>query len=1139
MWKAYAELGAGPTEDKALKKHVSVEAETEETEETEQEQNEPTEEEQEQEEIEQHAESPVDVLAKLHSGLPGFYSATPTAKRTSTSPSSHYCTGLAAAGKAAYSQSDLVFVYNTGDAGNLENELKQLVEAGAVNAHGRVPMVEVIETRTGAGTIAAGANAVEARVSVIVSSQSLPLMLPSMMQISAKRAPCVFHVAAQKVGNNLAIAADVGGVITVRDTGFSIVASYTIQEAADMAHITHMAAIASGSPMLHVFNGVAVARASTHIRDSAPQTSTGLATFSTSPLEAIETVMDKLAAPLGRKYKFFEYYGAADATQVVVIFGVGASVATEMVRSLNAGTESALRTGSGTAGGSRVGVVVVRVYRPWNTAAFTEALPSTAGRICVATVSSNADATGALLADVISSIHSNSSTSKFATEPVVLSARIMPGKHGGSNQKIAEMFRNLNTPHPIKALQITDASAANAVVPSALPRAATQRTISIWGTTQVEGVLKHVHSMMTSEGLHAYTQVDKDTYHPLVPVRALATYSSDVISTGPSSACCDVVVVNDVRILSSHGVEIVRALDPSITSILAVNLDGEGGAGAPVNVSECLSLLLAQVPRQVKVIAFSPSKVHAKGVAIDGVTAATIVSLFQAQAPQLKISLPRVTEHIFAAGAADHATIHTFLTGLQNTIKDMTIDLHELDQDPENLDVSTITLGDVEDDGFVTRIATSPVPKSIEASNKRRASKVNLFETHKVAWNMLFNNDMDCTEAFRPYEEQTVYQVKLTKNQRLTPAVYDRNIFHLEFDTTGTDLKYSIGESLGVYGHNDAQDVEDFLLFYGLNGDDFVAVEGTEGREELLTVRQIFTQRLDLFGKPSQDFYAALVDHTTSTYQQKRLKWLGSDDKEGFKLRQNESYTFADILYEFKTAHPPLTMLIELIPPIKARHYSISSSIKMHPNSVHLLVVEVDWQSPGKLQTSQGRTRHGQCTRYLAGLKPGASVCVDIMTSVMNLPADPAAPVIGAALGTGLAPFMAFVQERTVLKQQGVKIGPMVLYFGARYRAEEFLYSEELEKAEKEGVLELRLAFSRDQKEKVYIQHLIVEDREKLGGYLLNDQGSFYLCGPTWPVPDVRKALCEGISTGAKTLDDADKYIDELKSEGRYVLEVY
>jgi sulfite reductase (NADPH) flavoprotein alpha-component len=163
------------------------------------------------------------------------------------------------------------------------------------------------------------------------------------------------------------------------------------------------------------------------------------------------------------------------------------------------------------------------------------------------------------------------------------------------------------------------------------------------------------------------------------------------------------------------------------------------------------------------------------------------------------------------------------------------------------------------------------------------------------------------------------------------------------------------------------------------------------------------------------------------------------------------------------------------------------------------------------------------------------------MPSVLRLPASHSQPVIMAGLGTGMAPFRAFIEERAFVKSQGEVVGPMILYFGSRIRANEWLYGSELEQYEREGLVKLRLAFSRDQKEKIYIQNRIEEDANLLNTLLSSEKsGHFYLCGPTWPVPDVEAAMKTGFRNGGgMTKEEADAYLETLKEEGRHVLEVY
>jgi sulfite reductase (NADPH) flavoprotein alpha-component len=150
-----------------------------------------------------------------------------------------------------------------------------------------------------------------------------------------------------------------------------------------------------------------------------------------------------------------------------------------------------------------------------------------------------------------------------------------------------------------------------------------------------------------------------------------------------------------------------------------------------------------------------------------------------------------------------------------------------------------------------------------------------------------------------------------------------------------------------------------------------------------------------------------------------------------------------------------------------------------------------------------------------------------------------------AGLGTGAAPFRAFIQHRAWQKSQGIAVGPLYYYFGSRYSSQEYLYGEEIEAYLRAGLLtHAGLAFSRDTKEKVYIQHKMLEDGPLLSDILTAKEEAnkayFYLCGPTWPVPDVYEALV-GSLTENKNYErvKAEELIEEWKEEERYVLEVY
>jgi len=132
------------------------------------------------------------------------------------------------------------------------------------------------------------------------------------------------------------------------------------------------------------------------------------------------------------------------------------------------------------------------------------------------------------------------------------------------------------------------------------------------------------------------------------------------------------------------------------------------------------------------------------------------------------------------------------------------------------------------------------------------------------------------------------------------------------------------------------------------------------------------------------------------------------------------------------------------------------------------------------------------------------------------------------------------MQHRAWLASQNIPVGPLLYYFGSRHRSQEYLYGEEIEAFIADGVItHCGLAFSRDTKKKIYIQHKMQADAEMLVRHIAREKGVFYLCGPTWPVPDVYNALVGAlVKYIGKTEEEAGEYLESLKEEERYVLEV-
>jgi sulfite reductase (NADPH) flavoprotein alpha-component len=440
---------------------------------------------------------------------------------------------------------------------------------------------------------------------------------------------------------------------------------------------------------------------------------------------------------------------------------------------------------------------------------------------------------------------------------------------------------------------------------------------------------------------------------------------------------------------------------------------------------------------------------------------------------------------------------------------------------------------------LVESVEDSPKETQAKISSWHRAAKDLLFATAYRPTGAKTVDPLEQHPSLRPEIPDRTFLVTCTVNRRLTPLEYDRNVFHMEFDTTGTGLKYEIGEALGVHGWNDAQEALDFCSWYGVDPQCLITLPlpNAEGQVHTRTVFQALQQQVDLFGKPVKAFYTELAQYATEKVDKFALLFIGSPEGAAtFKrLSEKETVTYADVLMRYPSARPPIEVLCQLIGDIKPRHYSIASSQAVVGNRVDLLIVTVDWVTPS------GSPRDGQCTRYLVGMKPGQQATVSIKPSVMKLPPNDNQPLIMAGLGTGAAPFRAFLQYKAWLAAQGKPVGPVYYYFGSRHQSQEYLYGEEIEAFIFDGTItRAGLAFSRDGPKKVYIQSKMAEDGEALARMLAEQNGVFYLCGPTWPVGDVYETLVSSlVKYCGKEKEEAAAYLEDLKEEERYVLEVY
>merc|ERR1711865_28154 len=190
-------------------------------------------------------------------------------------------------------------------------------------------------------------------------------------------------------------------------------------------------------------------------------------------------------------------------------------------------------------------------------------------------------------------------------------------------------------------------------------------------------------------------------------------------------------------------------------------------------------------------------------------------------------------------------------------------------------------------------------------------------------------------------------------------------------------------------------------------------------------------------------------------------------------------------------------------------------------------------------------TRTGTATTYIRDLKVGSRAAVAMTHGTFSFPKDEMTPMVMTGLGTGIAPIRSFVQDRMFKKKQGIKVGPMVVFYGCRHQKEEFFYKEEWKAYEEAGVLtKLINAFSHDPPhyppKMVFVNEKMDENVPLIGDLLGKQGGYFYFCGLAVAVKGIDKALCAAaVGAGMTTDENTAEWMAELKRTGRYSQESY
>lgn len=369
------------------------------------------------------------------------------------------------------------------------------------------------------------------------------------------------------------------------------------------------------------------------------------------------------------------------------------------------------------------------------------------------------------------------------------------------------------------------------------------------------------------------------------------------------------------------------------------------------------------------------------------------------------------------------------------------------------------------------------------------------------------------------YSRKNPFKATVIDKVKITGRDSDKEVYHVELSLEGSGMTYEPGDSVGVWASNPPQLTEEILRKTGFSGDEEVAI-----KDDRLKLRDALHDRLELTVLNRE----VIQNYAAKTENQELLNILKDE-------AQVDTYLYGhdvlDLLEEFPFGHSAQE-LVDVLRLFTPRLYSISSSQEAVGAEVHITVATVRY-------SNKGRERGGACSTYLADrIQIDSQVSVFIEKNpAFKLPENNETPVILVGAGTGIAPFRAFLQHREARNQKG----KTWLFFGERRFHSDFLYQVEWQKLLKEGYLEkIDLAFSRDQQEKIYVQHRLLERQKEIFSWL-NEGANIYLCGDMKQMArDVQKTLLQIFENeGGMSEEKAQEYLKKLKKEKRFQADVY
>ncbi|CAK93597.1 unnamed protein product (macronuclear) [Paramecium tetraurelia] len=312
---------------------------------------------------------------------------------------------------------------------------------------------------------------------------------------------------------------------------------------------------------------------------------------------------------------------------------------------------------------------------------------------------------------------------------------------------------------------------------------------------------------------------------------------------------------------------------------------------------------------------------------------------------------------------------------------------------------------------------------------------------------------------------------EFTNKKRLSAEQHDKETYQYNFKC---NKLYECGDILCVKPRNQDKLVSQFLAILNLDGNKWVKLEEQKQNQKskkipkIISIQQLFSEFLDITSPPNRYFIKLMSQYAERDIHKQKLTEMCAQTPEG--LEEYYSYVYREkrnvyeVLYDFQPCFIPLEFLIDSLKLIRERQYSISSAYDGEQISLTVALVSYT--------TGKNRPIKGFCSNYLDNLVHGQQIEGKIIKGTIAFPKQLEIPIIMVGPGTGVAPFIGFIEQR--VKQGAKNKEKTILFFGSCYENKEFYYKEFLQ----ESAITLFTAFSRDQQKKIYVQHRILENRD-------------------------------------------------------------